>query len=62
MYWKCRVHDPFSHFEIRKEYSAFTIRYHQENMLFTSRFPADGKRGWTVRFLSLTVNFTERLM
>ena len=31
-------------------------------MLFTSRFPADGKRGCTVRFLSLTVNFTKRLM
>ena len=26
MYWKCHVHDPFSHFGIRKENSAFTIR------------------------------------
>ena len=26
MYWKCHVHDLFSHFGIRKENSAFTIR------------------------------------
>ena len=31
-------------------------------MLFMSHYPAHGKRGWTARFLSLTGNFTKRLM